>query len=207
VRPAKVTIIGGGVSGLNAARMAVGMEADVTILEKNQSRMRFLDNIFAGRAVIEYASLDSIEERVTDSDLVIGAVLIPGAAAPRLVTRAMLGRMHKGTVLVDISIDQGGCFETSKPTTHQNPTFIVDNVVHYCVANMPGSVPLTSALALNQAVLPYALALADKGWKAALLDDPHLRAGLNVLHGEITHAQVAGALGLPFAAEPKAFAA
>lgn len=199
VLPAKVLVIGGGVSGFNAARVAVGMGADVTILEKDHDRLRFLDDYFGSSAKIVYSSLDVVEKYTATADVVIGAVLIPGAAAPLLVTKKMLGDMQKGAVMVDIAIDQGGCFETSRATTHNDPVYVVDDVVHYCVANMPGAVPLSSALALNHAVLPYALALADKGWKKALSDDSNLRNGLNVCHGKITHRGVADSLGVDYA--------
>jgi alanine dehydrogenase len=207
VKPAEVLILGGGVSGFHAAQMATGLGANVTILERSNDRMRFLDEYFHGRANIIYSNTDVVERYVKKSDLVIGAVLIPGAAAPRLLTKAMLPTMIPGSVFVDIAIDQGGCAETSKVTTHDKPTFVVDNVVHYCVANMPGAVPLTSALALNHSVLPYALDLANKGWKKALGDNPHFRKGLNVCAGEITHKEVAEALDLSFNPEPRALAA
>jgi len=207
VLPAKVLVIGGGVAGFNAARVAVGMGANVTILDKDHDRLRFLDDYFRGSANVVYSSADFIEKEVKVSDMVIGAVLIPGASAPTLVKKSMLSTMMRGSVIVDIAIDQGGCFETSKPTTHNDPTYVVDNVVHYCVANMPGAVPLSSALALNHAVLPYALKLADKGWKQALLADPNLRAGLNICKGEITHQGVAQSLDLPFNPAPKDLAA
>jgi len=207
VKPAEVLIIGGGVSGFHAAQMATGMGANVTILERSNKRMRFLDDYFHGRANVIYSNDDVIEKLVRISDIVIGAVLIPGASAPRLVSRDMLKTMMPGAVLVDIAIDQGGCFETSKPTTHADPTYMVDNVVHYCVANMPGCVPLTSALALNHAVLPYALKLADKGWQAALREDAGFRQGLNICKGEVAHSAVAESLDLDYTPEPKAFAA
>ena len=202
ILPAKVLILGGGVSGFNAARMAVGMEANVTILERNHDRLRYLDDYFAGRAKVVYSVTDFIERTVQSTDLIIGAVLIPGASAPSLIRKEMLKVMMSGTVMVDISIDQGGCFESSKATTHNNPTYVIDNVIHYCVANMPGAVPLSSTLALNHAVLPYGLALADKGWKQAMLEDKNLRNGLNVLKGEITYENVANSLGLPFNQQP-----
>ena len=194
VSPAKTLILGGGVAGFNAAKMAVGLGSDVTILEKSQSRMRALDEHFGNKVKIIYSTREAIEERLTDVDLVIGAILIPGASAPRLITKADLEKMQPGSVMVDIAIDQGGCFETAKPTTHDKPTYVVDDVVHYCVANMPGAVPLTSALALNHAVLPHVIALADKGWKEALIQDPNLRRGLNVCAGKITHREVANSL-------------
>ena len=197
VPPAQVMVIGGGVAGFNAARIAVGIGADVTILEKSHDRMRFLDDFFRGGAKVIYSSLDFIERNLPHCDLIIGAVLVPGAAAPKLVRRAMLKTMAPGTVMVDIAIDQGGCFETSRATTHDDPVYTVDGVVHYCVANMPGAVPLSSALALNHAVLPYALELADKGWRTAIHENPALRAGVNVCGGAIAHKGVADALGLP----------
>ena len=207
VRPGNILVIGGGVAGFNAARVAVGIGANVTILERDHDRLRTLDDYFRGQANVIYSSMDSVEQYVQVCDLVIGAVLIPGAAAPKLVTKPMLKTMIPGSVIVDIAIDQGGCFETSHATTHKDPTYVVDDVVHYCVANMPGAVPLSSALALNHAVLPYALALADKGWKRAVLEDPNLRNGLNVCRGEITYRSVAESLNLPFNPEPKALAA
>lgn len=207
VMSSKVLIIGGGVSGFHAARMATGMEANVTIMERNPDRMRFLDDYFAGRAEVVYSNTDTIERFVQDVDMVIGAVLIPGASAPKLISRDMLSTMIKGTTLVDIAIDQGGCFETSKPTTHDDPTYVVDDVVHYCVANMPGAVPLTSALHLNHAVLPYMLRLADKGWQDALNADPHLAEGLNVCHGKVTHKAVAESLDLDFTEREQLIAA
>lgn len=198
ILPAKVLILGGGVSGFNAARMAAGMEAEVTILERNHDRLRYLDDYFAGRAKVVYSVTDFIVRAVQQTDLIIGAVLIPGASTPHLIKKDILKTMMPGTVVVDISIDQGGCFETSKATTHSNPTYVIEDVVHYCVANMPGAVPLSSALALNHAVLPYGLALADKGWKQAILEDESLRNGLNVVKGEITYENVASALELPY---------
>lgn len=207
VKPAQVLIIGGGVSGFHAAQMATGLGANVTILERNNDRMRFLDEYFHGRANIIYSNADTLERFAKHSDLIIGAVLIPGASAPRLLRKQMLADMIPGTVFVDIAIDQGGCAETSRPTTHDDPTYVIDNVVHYCVANMPGAVPLTSALALNHSVLPYALDLANKGWKQALKDNPGFREGLNVCKGEITHKGVADSLDMAFSAQPKALAA
>jgi alanine dehydrogenase len=194
VLPAKVTVIGGGVVGLHAAKMAVGLGADVTILDRSIPRLRQLDDIFNGRIHTRYSTIDALEEEVFAADLVIGAVLIPGAAAPKLVTREMLSGMKKGSVIVDVAIDQGGCFETSHATTHSEPTYEVDGVVHYCVANMPGAVPVTSAHALNNATLHYGLALADRGL-AAIAEDKHLRNGLNVHKGRITNKAVAEALG------------
>jgi len=194
VPPARVAVIGGGVVGLHAARMAAGLGADVTILDRSIPRLRQLDDLFAGRVHTRYSTIDALEEEVFAADLVIGAVLIPGAAAPKLVTREMLSGMKKGAVIVDVAIDQGGCFETSHATTHSDPTFEVDGVVHYCVANMPGAVPVTSAHALNNATLHYGLQLADKGLKA-IAEDRHLRAGLNVHRGRVTSRPVADALG------------
>jgi alanine dehydrogenase len=200
VEPANVLILGGGVSGFNAARVAVGMGAQVTILEKNPDRIRFLDEYFGASARVLAAGKAAIDTNIVDADMVIGAVLVPGAAAPRLVTRDMLKGMKKGAVVVDIAIDQGGCFETSKITTHQDPTYEVDGIIHYCVANMPGAYPQSSTQALNNATLPFVLALAGKGWKKALAEDAHLAAGLNVNEGKITYKAVAEALNLPFAA-------
>ncbi|HXY77052.1 MAG TPA: alanine dehydrogenase [Steroidobacteraceae bacterium] len=196
VPPAKVVVLGGGVAGTHAAEIAVGMRADVTVVDRSVDRLRELSSIFGPALVTAYSTTETIERLVRDADLVIGAVLIVGAAAPKLVTRPMLKTMKPGTVLVDISIDQGGCFETSRPTTHAEPTFVVDGVIHYCVANMPGAVPRTSTLALTNATLPYVRALADLGWRAAFKRDPGLAAGLNVHEGEITHEAVAKALGL-----------
>ena len=194
VPPAKVVILGGGVSGTHAAEMAVGLRADVTVVDRSVDRLRELSVIFGSALQTAYSTTQAIERLVAEADLVIGAVLIAGAAAPKLVTRAMLKKMKTGTVLVDISIDQGGCFETSHPTTHDNPTFVVDGVIHYCVANMPGAVPRTSTYALTNATLPYVRALADHGWREALRRDPGLAGGLNVDAGQITHAVVAQAL-------------
>ncbi|MBI4290626.1 MAG: alanine dehydrogenase [Betaproteobacteria bacterium] len=191
---AKVVIFGGGVVGSNAARIAVGMGADVTVFDKSMSRLQYLDDIFGAAISTQFATIGAAEEALIDADLVIGAVLIPGAVTPRIVTRRSLSRMKKGAVLVDVSIDQGGCFETSHPTTHSKPTYIVDGIVHYCVANMPGAVPRTSTHALNNATLPFVLALAEKGWERACKDDRHLAAGLNVQAGRITHPAVAKAL-------------
>ncbi|MNL19612.1 Alanine dehydrogenase 2 [compost metagenome] len=194
VAPAKVTVIGGGVVGLHAARMAAGLGADVTILDRSLPRLRQLDDIFAGRVHTRYSTIDALEEETFSADLVIGAVLIPGAAAPKLVTREMLSGMKQGAVMVDVAIDQGGCFETSHATTHSDPTYEVDGIVHYCVANMPGAVPITSAHALNNATLQYGLALADRGLRA-IAEDRHLRNGLNVHKGRVTNRAVAEALG------------
>jgi len=196
VAPAKVVILGGGVSGTNAARVAMGMEASVTVIDKSLKRLKDLDMQFGSRLQTLFATIDTIQREVIAADLVIGAVLVPGAAAPKLVSREVVRRMRPGSVIVDISIDQGGCFETSRPTTHADPTYEVDGVIHYCVTNMPGAVARTSTFALNNATLPFALALADKGWKQAVRDDPHLRDGLNVYRGHITHPTVARDLGM-----------
>ena len=206
VAPAKVVVLGGGVSGTNAARMAVGLEASVTIIDKSLQRLKELDLQFGSRATTLFATTDSIEQAVLAADLVIGAVLVPGAAAPKLVTREMVRRMRPGSVLVDIAIDQGGCFETSRPTTHAHPTYIEDGVVHYCVTNMPAAVARTSTFALTNATLPFVLALAGKGWRQAMLDDPYLAEGLNIHDGRVTHLVVARALGLPHTALPQVLA-
>ncbi len=197
VAPARVCILGGGVVGSNAARMASGLGAEVVVVERSIPRMRELDDIFMGRIVTRYSTLDAVEDEILRSDVVIGAVLSAGAAAPKLVRREHLARMRSGSVLVDVSIDQGGCFETSHPTTHEDPTFVVDGVVHYCVTNMPGAAPRTSSEALTHATLPFGLHLANKGLKA-LEEDPHLARGLNVLAGKVTHPAVASALRKPF---------
>jgi len=191
VDPAKVVILGGGVAGTNAAEMAVGLQAEVTIVDRSVAQLRKLSTQFENRLKTAYSTAERIEVLVADADLVVGAVLIPGAAAPKLVTRDMVRRMKSGSALVDISIDQGGCFETSKPTTHAEPTYIVDDVVHYCVTNMPGAVPRTSTFALNHVTLPYVIALANKGFGAAIADDSHLAQGVNVHQGEIKHEAVA----------------
>ncbi|WP_346795995.1 alanine dehydrogenase [Halomonas sp. Bachu 37] len=196
VAPARVAVIGGGVVGENAARMALGLGAEVTVLDKSIPRLEVLDDRYQGRMKTVFSTADAIDEAVRESDLIVGAVLIPGAAAPKLITRAMLADMKPGSVLVDVAIDQGGCFETSKATTHAEPTYIVDGVVHYCVANMPGAVARTSTQALTNATLPYIIALADKGWKQALADDPHFLPGLNVHNGQVTYRAVADAFGL-----------
>ncbi len=195
VLPAKVAVLGGGVVGFNAAQMAVGLGADVTILDRNPEVLEKLGIHFESRAKTRFANRANIAESVAEADLVIGAVLIPGGAAPKLVTRDMLGTMMRGAVLVDVAIDQGGCFETSHPTTHAEPTFVVEGIVHYCVANMPGAVARTSTYALNNVTLPHALAIADLGWKAALRANPHLTAGLNVHAGQVTCEAVARELG------------
>jgi alanine dehydrogenase len=198
VRAAKVVVIGGGVSGTNAARMAMGVEAYVTVIDKSLHRLYELDMQFGSQLHTLYSTVENIEQEVVEADLVIGAVLVPGAAAPKLVTRDMVRRMKPGSVIVDIAIDQGGCFETSRPTTHAAPTYVEEGVIHYCVTNMPGAVARTSAFALNNATLPFVLALADKGWRRALAEDPHLRRGLNVHAGAITHEAVARDLTLPY---------
>jgi len=198
VEPAKVVVIGGGVVGCNAADIAVGTRARVTILDRSIDTLRHLDDLYGGRAETVFSTKAALEKHVLDADLVIGAVLVPGKSAPKLVTREMISKMRPGSVVVDVAIDQGGCFETSKATTHQDPTYIVDGVVHYCVANMPGGVPRTSTFALNNATLPHALAIADKGYKQALMDDAHLRNGLNVIDGKVTCREVAEDLGYEY---------
>jgi alanine dehydrogenase len=197
VPPARVVVLGGGVVGTNAARMAAGLGAEVVVLERSIPRMRYLDDIFAGRVITRYSTAAAVEEEVLKADVVIGAVLTAGAAAPKLVRKSHLKKMKPGSVLVDVSIDQGGCFETSHPTTHKDPTYVIDGVVHYCVANMPGAAPRTSSEALVHATLPFGLQLADKGLDA-LKKNKHLAKGLNVLHGKITHPAVAEALGKDF---------
>ena len=199
VPAAKVVVLGGGVVGTNAARMAMGLEAHVTVIDKSLRRLNELDLQFGAMLNTIFATTDSIEEYVVAADLVIGAVLVPGAAAPRLVSREMIARMKPGSVVVDVAIDQGGCFETSRPTTHAEPTYVTDGIVHYCVTNMPGAVARTSAVALNNATLPFVLALADSGWRQACYEDRHLRAGLNVHAGQITHKAVASDLNLDYA--------
>jgi alanine dehydrogenase len=207
VAPAKVAVIGGGVVGFNAAQMAVGLGADVTILDRSPEVLEKLGIHFESRAKTRFSNKANLAECVAEADLVIGAVLIPGAAAPKLVTRAMLATMKPGSVLVDVAIDQGGCFETSKATTHAAPTYVVDGIVHYCVANMPGGVARTSTYALNNVTLPHALRIANKGWKAAMLADPHLKAGLNVWNGKVTYQAVAEDLGYDYIAAETALAA
>ena len=196
VGPAKVMVIGGGVVGTHAARIAAGMGADVTVLDRSLPRMRYLDDIYGGTFKTAYASAGNTIELAREADMIIGAVLIPGAAAPKLISRAQLSELKPGAALVDVAIDQGGCFETSKATTHQDPVYDVDGIMHYCVANMPGAVARTSTIALGNATMPFMLALADKGWKQACADDPHLKAGLNVHAGQLTYAAVAEALGM-----------
>ncbi len=198
VAAAKVVIIGGGVSGTNAARMAMGMEAHVTVIDKSIEQLYALDLQFGPMLNTIFSTVDSIERHVVGADLVIGAVLVPGAAAPKLVTREMIRQMRPGSVLVDIAIDQGGCFETSRGTTHAEPTYVEEGCVHYCVTNMPGAVARTSTFALNNATLPFTLALADKGYRQALADDPHLKAGLNVMDGKVTYKAVAEAHDLGY---------
>ena len=193
-----VVVIGAGVVGANALQMAVGTGARVTVLDKNLDRLRQLDLVYGNRIATLHSNAQALEEAVLSADLVIGGVLVPGAAAPKLVTRSMVSRMKKGAVIVDVAIDQGGCFETSHATTHADPTFVVDGVVHYCVANMPGAVARTSTFALNNATIGHVLALAGKGWRRALGDDPHLRHGLNVCQGKITFEAVARALGYDY---------
>jgi alanine dehydrogenase len=198
VSPATVAILGGGVAGVNAAQMAVGMRADVTIYDINNDRLAELDMFFSSQIKTAYASRAAIANAVKEAELVIGAVLVPGAAAPKLVTREMLKTMKRGSVLVDIAIDQGGCFETSHPTTHADPVYEVDGIIHYCVANMPGAVARTSAFALNNATLPFALKIANLGAEEAMKQDPNLAAGLNVTGGKIRHQAVAEALDLRY---------
>ncbi|MBJ7443512.1 MAG: alanine dehydrogenase [Sphingobium sp.] len=206
VLPAKVAVIGGGVVGFNAAQMAAGLGADVTILDRSPEVLERLGMYFEARAKTRFSNRANLAECVADADLVIGAVLIPGAATPKLVSAAMLGTMKKGAVLVDVAIDQGGCFETSHATTHADPTYIVDGIVHYCVANMPGAVARTSTYALNNVTLPHALRIADLGWKDALRTDRHLLAGLNVWDGKVTYQAVAEALGLAYVEAAEAVA-
>ncbi|MCR9149349.1 MAG: alanine dehydrogenase [Rhodobacteraceae bacterium] len=196
VGPAKVVVIGGGVVGTHAARIAAGMGADVTVLDRSLPRLRYLDDVFGDRFRTRYASAGANAELVAEADMVVGAVLIPGAAAPKLVSRAQLSTMKPGAAIVDVAIDQGGCFETSRATTHEDPIYEVDGIMHYCVANMPGAVARTSTLALGNATMPFMLALADKGWRQACEDDPHLLAGLNVHAGRLTYYAVGKALGI-----------
>jgi len=198
VMPGKVVVIGGGVVGFNAAQMAVGLGADVTILDRDPEVLEKVGTHFEARASTRFSNAANLYDAVTNADLVIGAVLIPGAAAPKLVTREMLKDMHKGAVLVDVAIDQGGCFETSRATTHAEPTYVIDDVVHYCVANMPGAVARTSTYALNNVTLPHALRIARMGWKDALAADPHLAEGLNVHRGEVTYEAIATELGYDY---------
>jgi len=204
VTPAEVLVIGGGVVGINAARMAMGLNANVTIVDRSLPRLKYLDELYGDRLTTLFSTHDAIEQRLPHTDLVIGAVLIPGAAAPKLVARSQLKLMRPGSVLVDVAIDQGGCFETSKATTHQNPTFEVDGVIHYCVANMPGGVARTSTFALTNATLPFAVQIANLGAQKALLADPHLLNGLNVHAGQVTYEAVARALGHHYVPAAKA---
>lgn len=197
VPPARIAVIGGGVVGTHAARMAAGLGAEVTILDRSIPRLRELDDLFAGRVRTRFSTIDAIEQEVFAADAVIGAVLVPGRSAPKLVSRGMLQSMQPGAVLVDVAIDQGGCFETSHPTTYDNPTYEIDGINHYCVANMPGAVPITSSQALNNATLPFGLALANRGF-AAVLENPYLRTGLNIHRGRLTYKAVAESLGLTF---------
>ena len=198
VPAAKVVILGGGVVGTNAARMAMGMEAQVTVIDRSLNRLKELDLAFGAKLHTLFSTRDAIDHEVRQADLVIGGVLLPGAAAPKLVSTELIKSMKRGAVVVDVAIDQGGCMETSRPTTHAEPTYIVDDVVHYCVANMPGAVARTSTFALNNATLPFVLALANKGYRRALTSDPHLMAGLNVANGKVTYRAVAEAHNLPF---------
>ncbi len=207
VAPGKVVVIGGGVVGTHAAKIAAGMGADVTVLDRSLPRLRYLDDVFGRDFKAIYSDAGNTAELIRDADMVIGAVLIPGAAAPKLITRAQLATMKPGAVLVDVAIDQGGCFETSHATTHQDPIYEVDGIMHYCVANMPGAVARTSTLALGNATLPFMLALADKGWRKACGDDRHLLAGLNVHAGKVTYGAVGAALNLPVIEPQKALAA
>jgi alanine dehydrogenase len=197
VKPARIMVMGGGVVGTHAARMAVGLGAEVSVLDRSIPRLRELDELFAGRVRTRFSTIETIEQEAFAADVVIGAVLVPGASAPKLISREMLKSMQPGSVLVDVAIDQGGCFETSHATTHSDPTYEVDGVIHYCVANMPGAVPVTSSQALNNATLPFGLALARKGFEA-VIENPHLRAGLNVHRGRLTYKAVAESLGLSF---------
>lgn len=196
VGPARVVVIGGGVVGTHAAKIAAGMGADVTVLDRSLSRLRYLDDVFGGTFKTSYASAGNTIELAQAADMIIGAVLIPGAAAPKLISRAQLGMLKPGAALVDVAIDQGGCFETSKATTHQDPIYDVHGIMHYCVANMPGAVARTSTIALSNATMPFMLALADKGWRQACIDDPHLMNGLNVHAGQLTYYAVGKALGI-----------
>jgi len=206
VEPAKVVIIGGGMVGNNAAKMAVGMGADVVVLDRNTNVLRRLDDLYGNKIKALYSTADALEKHVLEADLVIGGVLIPGAAAPKLVTKEHIKNMKPGSAIVDVAIDQGGCIETSHATTHADPTFIVDEVVHYCVANMPGAVPRTSTFALNNATLPYIIQLANKGYKQALRDNKHLLNGLNVIDGQITCQSVAENLGFEYVTAESALA-
>jgi alanine dehydrogenase len=203
VAPAKVVILGGGIVGINAAKMAAGMGAKVTVLDLSLERLRYLSDVMPANVVLIYSNRHNILEQIETADLVVGAVLIPGAKAPKLIRRADLKRMQPGSVIVDVAIDQGGCVETMKPTTHENPTYVVDHVIHYAVANMPGGVPRTSTLALTNATLPYAILLANRGWKKALSDNGALLKGLNIVEGKVTYEAVAEAFGLAFTTPTK----
>ena len=207
VTPGKVMVIGGGVVGTNAAKMAVGMGADVTILDRSLTRLRELDDIFGNSVKTAFSTADAIDHYSASADVIIGGVLIPGATAPKLIRKEHLTNMREGSVIVDVAIDQGGCFATSHATTHHDPTYVIDGVIHYCVANMPGGVARTSTMALNNATLPFALAIANKGAKQAMLDDPHLLNGLNVHQGKVTYAAVSEVLNYEFHAAAKALAA
>ena len=198
VQPAKVLVIGGGVVGTQAAKMAAGLGAQVTILDLNLNRLRYLSDVMPANVITMYSNELTIRRLIKTHDLIVGAVLIPGAKAPHLITRDMLSEMRKGTVLVDVAVDQGGCFETTQPTTHDDPIYTIDGVVHYCVANMPGAVPYTSTIALTNATLPYALKLADKGWQQACREDNALKLGLNVINGQVVYKGVADAFGLDY---------
>ena len=198
VKPAKVLVLGGGIVGTQAAKMAAGLGADVIIMDLSLDRLRYLDDIMPANVRTVMSNEYNIREFIKTADLIVGAVLIPGAVAPKLITRDMLKTMQPGTVLVDVAVDQGGCIETCKPTTHENPTFIIDDIIHYCVANMPGAVPYTSTMALTNATLPYALQLADKGWQQACMDNEDLKKGLNVIKGDVVYKAVADAFNLPY---------
>lgn len=198
VAPGKVLVLGGGVVGTQAAKMAAGLGAQVTILDLSLNRLRYLADVMPANVTTLYSNEYTVRKLIKDHDLIVGAVLIPGAKAPKLITRDMLKTMRPGTVLVDVAVDQGGCFETTTPTTHENPTFIIDDVIHYCVANMPGAVPMTSTVALTNATLPYAIKLAEKGWKQACSESEPLRLGLNVVNGKVVYKGVADAFGLPY---------
>jgi alanine dehydrogenase len=204
VAAGKVVILGGGVAGTNAARMAMGLEAHVTVIDRSLPRLYQLDMQFGSQLHTLFSTVDTIEREVASADLVIGAVLVPGGAAPKLVRRELVRAMKPGSVIVDISIDQGGCIETSRPTTHAEPTFVEEGVVHYCVTNMPGAVARTSAVALNNATLPFVLAIANSGWRRAAIEDPHLRNGLNTCRGLLTHSAVARDLALPLTSAERA---
>lgn len=198
VKPAKVLILGGGIVGTQAAKMAAGLGSDVIIMDLSLDRLRYLDDIMPANVRTVMSNEYNIREFIKTADLIVGAVLIPGAVAPKLITRDMLKTMQPGTVLVDVAVDQGGCIETCKPTTHENPTFIIDDIIHYCVANMPGAVPYTSTMALTNATLPYALQLANKGWEKACVENEDLKKGLNIIKGDVVYKAVADAFGLPY---------